>query len=187
MGHWTACLHGQCFFSFICMRTVYNKLFLFVSLPYANCFIKNYYYAMWSCVPDMGGGLKWKWIESKIELIWVWNVTKGSVTMSGISRRSILFSQRRIKYRIGDQSSKKNYKESVVTSWEIFYRILTRFDDKFVQSAPNQPPTISDTVGGAVICTRASYDSTVWLVGGARRNRKISRRAPPMQSVGAAD
>ncbi len=65
--------------------------------------------------------------------------------MSGISRRSILFSQRRRKYRIRDQSSKKTHKESVVTSWEFCYRILTRFEGKFVRSAPDQPPQISDT------------------------------------------
>ncbi len=72
-----------------------------------------------------------------------------SVTVSRISRISILFSRRRRKYRIGDQSSKKNYKESVVTSWEISYRILTRFDGKFVRSAPDlryirrSPPSAS--------------------------------------------
>ena len=60
-------------------------------------------------------------------------------------RGSILFSRRRRKYRIGDQSSKKTYKESVVTLWEISYRILTWFDGKFVRSAPDQPPIISDT------------------------------------------
>ncbi len=87
----------------------------------------------------------------------------------------------------GINPQKKSYKESVVTSREIFYRILTRFDSKFVRSARDQPPTISDTVGGAVICTRASYDSTVRLVGGARRNRTISRPGPPMQSAGATD
>ncbi len=45
----------------------------------------------------------------------------------------------------GINPPKKNLKESVVTSWEISYRILTRFDGKFVLSAPDQPPTISDT------------------------------------------
>ncbi len=34
-------------------------------------------------------------------------LSNASVTMSGISRISILFSRRRRKYRIGDQSSKK--------------------------------------------------------------------------------
>ncbi len=42
--------------------------------------------------------------------------SNASVTMSGISRISILFSRRRRKYRIGDQSSKKTLKASVVTS-----------------------------------------------------------------------
>ncbi len=113
--------------------------------------------------------------------------------MSGISQRSILFSRRRRKYQIGDQSSKKIYEESVVTSWEISYKILTRFDGKFVRS--NRQSSDTFAIASECICDVLRrylrerippYDwseapvEIVWLVAGRLRcNRRASQINQP--------
>ncbi len=84
----------------------------------------------------------------------------------------------------------KTYKESVVTLWEISYRILTRFDGKFMRSAPDQPPTISDTI--SPIASECICGVLRWYLRQRRNmippydwseapveNRTISRRALP--------